>query len=167
MLSQGRLRKRAVELIKKLGLTGSFDAFEFAKRLQEKLGYEIKLQPLLMPPGLFGLWSLIKNCHVILYRANTSWLHQQQIILHECGHICLGHHPGDIKKFLKREAVYSNPQEEEAETFATLLLEKAITQSFGESGIFLEQSSDMLNFGGYPEDVKSMQEFLDSLKELN
>lgn len=168
MLNQSKLRKKVNKLLKELNFEGSFDSFRFVEKLGEQLNLKIKLQSVPMPPGFFGFWSLINDCHVILYRANTSWFHQQQIIFHECGHICLGHHSGSIEKFLKREILYSEPEEQEAETFATLLLCNAITQGLTEQGISLSQyySQNSSFYNECPQDVISMQDFMLQLKEV-
>lgn len=167
MLTRNELRKKARELLKELHLTGGFNCSEFVEKLRRRKDYKIKLEPISMPPGYFGFWSLVGDCHVILYRANTSWLHQQQIVFHECGHILLNHHPGDLKKFLQRKAVYSEPEEREAEIFATVLLEAAIVRDTAQESISVNKNLAPTQTPTEErlEEVISMQNFLLELKE--
>lgn len=165
MLTRNELRKKARELLKELHLAGGFNCSEFVEELRRRRDYKIKLEPISMPPGYFGFWSLVGDCHVILYRANTSWFHQQQIVFHECGHILLDHHPGDLKKFLQRKAIYSEPEEREAEIFATVLLEAAITHDTAKESIFVSKNLAQTPSDEHLEEVISMQDFLLELKE--
>lgn len=129
MTSSPHLRHFVSALLERLELRRGFDAEEFVDRLRGRLDYRIKLFPMVMPEGCFGFWSLIDGCNVILFRSNTSWLHQQQIIFHECGHMILRHRPPGFDKFLRRSALHGFGDEQEAEAFATIVLDHAISST--------------------------------------
>ena len=89
-----------------------------------------------------GLWLNGEAADYVFYDGQTSELHQQQIVLHEIGHMFFGHDdeflddndvlfrgPGDPLRIdvvgqIHARRRYSTLQEREAEEFATLLLEK-------------------------------------------
>ena len=90
-------------------------------------------------PGLpCGMWIATDTVDYIFHGRGTSPLHQQNIVLHEIGHMLCDHtgrdagiaamlsslDPAMVKRVLARDR-YSTPQEKEAELAAALILERA------------------------------------------
>src|SRR5690606_3208973 len=91
-------------------------------------------------PQLYGIWFATDTADYITYERSTSRLHQEHIIAHELAHIVRGH--GGVTQELDRAAAarllptmdrgvvrtmlprsgYSDRDEQEAETLASLLL---------------------------------------------
>jgi hypothetical protein len=94
-----------------------------------------------------GLLVSTDRADYIVYSADTSALHQQHILLHEAAHILCGHQdachstistgtaataaalvprldPGLVRRVLGR-TIYTEPQEQEAELVASLILSRA------------------------------------------
>lgn len=109
--------------------------------LEEVRGRPITLTPLrgLEPGGPCGLWIATPATDFILYRDNTSPLHQSHIILHEFSHLIFEHEHGlegdylrlllpnlgstAVQRILGRSA-YAVREEREAETLASLLAQQ-------------------------------------------
>lgn len=105
----------------------------------QRRGRILKLFPFpIATPTLWGFWfSMTNNVDYIVYEADTATIHQHHIILHELGHILLGHQtvvvdadteltPQTFATLMgaaaARSDCYSNqPQELEAERMATAL----------------------------------------------
>ncbi len=109
--------------------------------LGAKRGHPILLQPLTGTTGACGVWVSVPSADLIFYEQETSRLHQEHIILHEISHLLCDHQPvplseGEVpellfpdlqvetvKRVLQRGG-YSTVEEREAETLATLILER-------------------------------------------
>jgi len=94
-------------------------------------------------PGPFGCWIKTGKADYVVYQQRTTHHHQNHIILHEVGHILAGHDaavgsaaPGvaegpypEIARQPVRLALFrnsfSNRQEREAETIATMIMQRA------------------------------------------
>ncbi|MDN5757125.1 MAG: hypothetical protein L0H59_01130 [Tomitella sp.] len=116
-------------------------------------GRKIRLVPLastdntsVVDEATYGLWMETDTVDVVMYRADTTPLHQWHIVCHELGHMVLEHNvrgaqqtdqyltavsalvpdiePDTLRSVLTRSG-YSSLQEREAELFADLLMEKA------------------------------------------
>jgi hypothetical protein len=88
-----------------------------------------------------GAWIATAQADHIFYEQRTSKYHQEQIILHEIGHLLCGHSLHDVSESLlsdtglsdDRKTVrgallrtsYSTQQEKEAELVASMLLERS------------------------------------------
>jgi hypothetical protein len=119
----------------------------FLSRLSEQRGRPITLLPMAGQPGApYGLLATTAGTDYIFFAANTSLLHQQHIVLHEVAHLVCGHDrtagadaaaplpqfaglldglsPELVRRVLGRQA-YTEPQEQEAELLASLLLCRA------------------------------------------
>ena len=120
-----------------------FDVRELVHRLGRRRGRPIELRPVHTPPDTpSGVWIAARTRDYIFYEADTSSLHQEHIILHELGHLVCGHDnpaqsaetlarlllptldPKVVRSVLGRTA-YSEPDEAQAELFASLVLEQA------------------------------------------
>ncbi|HET9141840.1 hypothetical protein [Actinophytocola sp.] len=105
-------------------------------------GRELHLHPLPYPhtPDLpCGIWIATADADHIVHAHGASALHQQNIILHEIGHMLCDHtvtagsdlaalltdlDPAMVRRVLARTR-YSTPQEEEAEMVAALIMRQA------------------------------------------
>ncbi|MGW0517767.1 ImmA/IrrE family metallo-endopeptidase [Crossiella sp. NPDC003009] len=90
-------------------------------------------------PLPYGMWLAGSRQDFLFYREDTTAMHQQHVILHELGHICLRHRtesiddlaaeevtgdPATVLRAAKR-TVYTDRQERAAELFAYLVEERA------------------------------------------
>ncbi|MGV9248688.1 hypothetical protein [Streptomyces sp. NPDC003710] len=141
--STRRIHQRCRAILATLDIPRPFDAPAFLDHLAKQRGRPIVLQPL---PGLgaagspSGLWLSTGSADYICYEENTSPLHREQIIFHECAHMLFGHKlaldlsqaerllpdlgPSLIRRALARTS-YASEQEEEAETLASMILQQA------------------------------------------
>jgi hypothetical protein len=96
---------------------------------------ELFLWELPLPTPMFGAVMAGPNTDYIVYEQNTPQFHRDHIVLHEIGHLVLGHpvltvtedlKPGtDLRQLLLSAAMrvsrFELPEEQEAEAFATLV----------------------------------------------
>jgi hypothetical protein len=150
------IQRRCRRLVEKLELPDNFSAATFCESLAGQRSRPIVLMPLPVPtsPDLpTGMWLASQGTDYILYDSQTSRYHQEQIILHEIGHILFGHGAPDVEDRAVRcrnlaglpRASYSTVEEQEAETLATMLLlrgRRAGDVSGGASGVL----SDAVGF---------------------
>ncbi|MEU5102390.1 MULTISPECIES: ParH-like protein [unclassified Streptomyces] len=142
-LSSKDLWQRCRRLVDDLDLPTPFDTAAFIGMLAQARGRPIELVPVAARPHLpCGLLVTTDRADRILFPADTTPLHQQHIQLHEVAHLLCGHHetspavssavevllphlpPSLVQRVLGR-TVYSEPQEEEAELVASLILSRA------------------------------------------
>lgn len=87
-----------------------------------------------------GVWLSLPDAEWVVYEAHTSRVHQEHIITHEFAHMICGHRsvtasqtrgtellfpdldPGLVRDLMTRQG-YSDVQEQEAETMASLLVQ--------------------------------------------
>jgi hypothetical protein len=122
------------------GLPWHVDAYALARWLAERRGRPIILRPL-AGSGPCGVWVPLPTADHVFYEQHTSPLHQEHIILHELSHLILGHRPGalsdmaaaqlllphltpELVRAVLQRSAYADDQEQEAEVFASLLLER-------------------------------------------
>ncbi|MEY9962497.1 hypothetical protein ABIA33_000523 [Streptacidiphilus sp. MAP12-16] len=139
-LEHRRLSRRCRRLAQSLTLPSPFDADAFIASTAERLGRRIELIPVeTRPSAPCGLLVTTDDCAYILYAADTSPLHQRQILLHEAAHLICNHassspdpaarlvlphlSPALITHVLGR-TVYTEPQEREAELLASFVLRR-------------------------------------------
>lgn len=128
-----------------LRIPDPYDAVELAARTERCLGRSIQMVAIEMPAGApYGITLFTADGgHIIAYEQRTSRVHRDHIISHELAHVVLGHQPMTIDtpdasrlifptlpstlvdRVLNRTGVYTRLEEQEAETLATLLLERA------------------------------------------
>lgn len=120
-----------------------FDIGTLIAGLARRRGRPIELLPVRSRHDIpCGLLVTTERADYIVYSADTSALHQQHILLHEAAHIICGHqnnchttvnaasvvlphlNPGLVRRVLGR-TVYTEPQEQEAELVASLILARA------------------------------------------
>jgi hypothetical protein len=137
------LRRRCARLVDTLDIPVPFSAQGLCARLAAQRGRPIELVMVAMPAGgLCGVWVAAKDRDFIFFEGRTSPLHQEHIILHEFAHLFCGHtttsvlapetsrlllpdlDPNVVDRVLQRTH-YSAEEEREAETTASLVLERA------------------------------------------
>ncbi|GIE89910.1 hypothetical protein [Actinoplanes regularis] len=139
------LRQRCDRQIRSLVEAGDlpdpFTLDEFLAKLEARRGRRIVLRPSDYIPGrACGMWLQLTDVDIIVY-ARTAPLHEEHIVLHEVGHMLCRHRgeigqgddvmrmlmpdldPAMVRSLLNRGS-YSDVEEQEAELFATLLLER-------------------------------------------
>ncbi|AGM05513.1 hypothetical protein [Amycolatopsis keratiniphila] len=138
-----KLRRGLRKELVKVGIEGPVEMAELCRRIGESRGRPIKLVAFPMEvPGPCGAWLSASSGDYIVFQSETTRIHQEHIIAHELGHILSGHRaepdeeeiwsrfmpdldPGVIRRLLKRTQ-YDSVREREAETIATLLLERSL-----------------------------------------
>lgn len=131
-----------------LRLPDPFDAAGFLDTVGRSRGLPVRLVPVRARPDLpCGLLLTTDACHYVLYAADTTYFHQQHILLHEAAHLLCGHDelaargaadralmpslsPELVRRVLGR-TTYSEPQEAEAELVASLILARAGAHATG------------------------------------
>jgi len=142
--SRAGLWDQARRRVEQLELPEPFDAEAFIGALARERGRSIDLLPVAGLPDLpCGLVVTIRDSDWIVYRADTTRLHREHILLHEGAHILCGHSErGDdtsmiaaartlmphlsaelVRGVLGRTA-YTDPDEREAEVVASLILHR-------------------------------------------
>ncbi|SHH51024.1 hypothetical protein SAMN05444521_0765 [Streptomyces sp. 3214.6] len=130
-----RLRRRCRNLLRDLEVGYPLDVHDLCRRLGDRRGREIRLIPYpLESPGPLGVCVATETADVIFYQQDTTRPHQDHIILHEVGHILVGHvevpaadpmrHDSDAGR-VRMRTVYDSEEELEAELIATIILERS------------------------------------------
>ncbi|MGW2864788.1 ParH-like protein [Streptomyces sp. NPDC001205] len=135
--ARDRLR-RCRSIANALDLPVPFDAAQLIATMAEQRGRPIELMPTRWQPGVpCGLLVSAEQADYIAYAADTAPLHRQHILVHELSHLLCGHDgtlspeltphlsAGLVRSVLGR-TVYSDPQEQEAELLASLILQRAV-----------------------------------------
>ncbi|MET8680894.1 hypothetical protein ABZW18_25760 [Streptomyces sp. NPDC004647] len=142
MRSTKRLRERCRKIVDNLEISTPFDVKALCDGIGDRRGRPIRLVPMDMPVSVSGLWLYTDSYDAIVYERRTSRVHQEHIILHEIGHLLSEHdatptmgdevsrlllpnlNPQVVRAMLGRTR-YTEPEEQEAELIASLLLERA------------------------------------------
>jgi hypothetical protein len=135
-----RMRAACEALLDGLSVPDSCDIRQLCEHLGARRVRPIRLLPIeLRSPGLYGLWLATDVVDLVVYEAHTSRPHQEHIIAHELSHMICGHHSGgtmddgtaghlfpdiapDVVRGMLRRSGYSDHDEQEAETMASLIL---------------------------------------------
>ncbi len=127
------IRRRCEARLRELSLPTPFDLDIFIAGIAARRGRPIARYALPLMGGLPGLWLETDTADLLYYEERTSPLHQQHIVLHELGHILLGHRGlrlgqtialGDLtlaELRALRDERYTEEEEYAAETLATLI----------------------------------------------
>lgn len=136
------LRRRCQDKIKTLHVPRPFELALLLAELERVRGRPVELMPAATrPDSPCGVWVSMPGADYIFYEQGTESLHRAHIICHEIGHMLFGHHGGPwsddiirllmpsldpalVRSMLGRSA-YTNAEEREAETLASLILERA------------------------------------------
>ncbi|MEU3985168.1 ParH-like protein [Streptomyces sp. NPDC026672] len=135
--------RRCRRIVDGLVLPSPFDVTEFISSLAHARGRPIELVPVSSRMDTpCGLVVTTDRADYIVYAEDTTPLHQQHILLHEAAHVICGHYetaaaasaaarvllpnlpPALVQRVLGR-SVYTEPQEQEAELVASLILTRA------------------------------------------
>ncbi|MCX4751556.1 hypothetical protein OG455_39675 [Kitasatospora sp. NBC_01287] len=135
------LRRYCAEKVGQVGVPTPFSVNALCDRLEEDRGRQISLVPMALPVrqgSPCGLWVATDDTDYILFQQGTSRAHQEHIVLHEIGHLLLGHNaspthqdevarllmptldPAFVRSVLGRTA-YNSEEERAAELVASLL----------------------------------------------
>jgi hypothetical protein len=132
-------------MVADLDLPDPFEIEGFVGSLATKRGRRIELMPVAANPDLpCGLVLTTRDADLIVYRADTTPLHREHILLHEAAHILCGHDDSaagegafasaaqalmphlspDLVRSVLGRTVYSEPDEHEAELVASLIRQR-------------------------------------------
>jgi hypothetical protein len=135
--------RRCRRIVDGLDLPNPFDAAAFVGTLAHERGRPIELLAAALPPHTpCGLLITTARADYIMYAADTTLLHQQHILLHEAAHLICGHDkstpaesaaaqvllphlPASLIERVLGRTTYTEPQEQEAELVASLILTRA------------------------------------------
>jgi len=142
VVSPRTTRRRCKNLISGLNVPRPFNLELFRQEMEHKRGMRIVFVEVETSSRCpCGLWLATADTDYVFIDRNTSPVHKTHIALHELGHILFGHEgissytpvfltkalptldPRAVVRLLGRTA-YSEQQEEEAETLATVVGEK-------------------------------------------
>ena len=135
------LRHRVEDRLAELDVPDPFDVAVLCERLAAKRGQPIRLRPQPMGLGPCGLWVEVAGADYIVFERDTTPLHQEQIVLHEVGHLLANHTPAsisdqeslamllpdldpDMVRRVMGRTGYTSQEEEEAELLASLVLQR-------------------------------------------
>ncbi|HMS74406.1 hypothetical protein [Gordonia sp. (in: high G+C Gram-positive bacteria)] len=167
---QGRRSERALRSLCRRALRGldldlPLDAAQLCERYGTRRGRDIKLIAYPLPTAMpNGVWLAAEDADYFFYQANTSKMHQQQIVIHEFGHLIAGHQmlgdqssaallaggapdEQDSEGALRRTC-YSDDREWEAEMLASMILTWA------------EGAGDRVGASASDDDLRGMQRLL-------
>lgn len=149
--SEGRLLRRRLKQVRRTcevriaewGMEQGFGIDELHRYLCARGGRPIHLIPSQFPERhLFGIWLKLDEFDIVAFEKSASPAHKEHIIAHELAHIAFGHQgsvrldqddsrrllsdvdPSSVRGLLMRSR-YSDDEEQEAETMASLLLARA------------------------------------------
>lgn len=138
MRSKRALRTLCHEALKGLDLDLPLDVEQLCTRYGERRGRPIKLLAHPLPAGVpNGIWLAAEDADYFFYQKNTSRAHQDQIVIHEFGHLIAGHQmlgavsaaalaatgpSDDDSDAALARTCYSDDREWEAEMLASLIL---------------------------------------------
>lgn len=140
------LRRRCSDLVMDLDIPRPWDFEEFRSRLERQRGRALHLIALPANADLpCGLCIPAATTDYIYYAPGTTELHREHIALHEIGHLLCEHNdgltsvdlaplllpnidPATVTHVLGRTA-YTSDAEKEAETFASLVLGRAVRRN--------------------------------------
>ena len=154
MFAADSRKVRYAAIVRDLDIPSPFDLKEFAARLERQRNRPIRLRPVSFAVGApCGLWIGTADVDYVFYEQDTSPFHQSYIALHELAHMLLGHcglsawqslarriapdiSPALVRLMLGRSG-YSSPEEREAETLASLILDRATAWPGVRGGFFI------------------------------
>ncbi|MFE9063647.1 ImmA/IrrE family metallo-endopeptidase [Streptomyces violaceusniger] len=149
----GRIRRQCKQLIKELGLPASTDLPGLCDIVARRVGRPVHLVPMSLGGVVSGMTASTDEDYWIFYELRTSPWHQIHIVLHEIGHLLLGHEqdPAVTEEALRmwtpsvdvttamrrlgmtpdfaRHHCYDNLTERETEVLGTLLMEHVVPTS--------------------------------------
>ncbi|GLY46916.1 hypothetical protein [Lentzea sp. NBRC 102530] len=141
MRSWRLLRRRSRDVLAGFEVPRPFSLDALCERVSASRGRPLHLHPLPYVAAAdlpCGLWVSTASADHVYHARGASRFHQQNIVLHEIGHVLCGHELGEsdltellgdldpavVRKVLMRTR-YSTPQEQEAEMVAALIRDRA------------------------------------------
>jgi hypothetical protein len=135
------LRERCLAALQQVEIPDPFDIQAFANQVSRHRGRPVRLVPKDDVQGPCGAWLPSHEGDYVFYEPNTGHFHRDHIVLHELGHLLMGH---DAQSFWTDEAPtllpdldlkviathmlarssHDDPVEQEAEMIATLVQER-------------------------------------------
>jgi hypothetical protein len=134
------LRRRCERLLATVPLPKPFEVDAFAAEVSARRGRPLHLLPKRTAVGPCGVWLALADVDYVFYESSTSSVHRTHIILHELGHLLAEHEAREeiddgvlreifpsldttvVRRILGR-TTYSAAEEQEAEMFASIVLE--------------------------------------------
>ncbi|MFG2291205.1 hypothetical protein ACGFOU_34655 [Streptomyces sp. NPDC048595] len=144
----GQIRRRCKRLIKELALPAATDLRGMCDLVAARVERPVHLVPMSLGGVVSGMTAVTDDGYWIFYELQTSPWHQAHIVLHELGHLLLGHAQDpvvtedalkvwtpsvDVTTALRRMGLttglarhhgYDNLAERETEVLGTLLMER-------------------------------------------
>ncbi|WP_051967298.1 hypothetical protein [Kitasatospora mediocidica] len=135
------LRQHCAEVVRRLDIPRPFTVNSLIDSIERRRGRAISLVPMALAVRAgspCGLWVATDDTDYILYQKDTTRAHREHIVLHEVGHLELGHEcteadqdevarllmpsldPALVRTVLGR-TVYTSTEERAAELVASLL----------------------------------------------
>jgi hypothetical protein len=115
------IRAAVVAFADALPIPSPWDLHEFVDSVADEQR-PIFLLPTDTHSSVCGLWIATDRADYIAYEQRTSGPHRDHIVVHEVGHLALGHH-GRLER--SPGARYADTQEQQAELFAARVLQRA------------------------------------------
>ena len=141
------VRDRCEAVLEAVGAPEPFTVDGFVAHVAEQRARPIHLLEMDSKPGApCGLWVGLDQADYVFHERSTTPLHRDHIVLHEMGHLLCDHetaqegadsalaqllpdlNPETIRQVLGRTA-YDSRQEQEAEVFASMLLQRRAAAS--------------------------------------
>ncbi|MFI9723479.1 hypothetical protein ACIHFE_28140 [Streptomyces sp. NPDC052396] len=146
----GRIRRRCKQLIAELALPASVGLPGLCEVVAARVGRPIHLVPMSLDGVVSGMTATTDDGYWVVYELKTSPWHQVHIVLHELGHLLLGHDQDptvtenalkvwtpsvDVATAMRRMGLtmglarhhcYDDLTERETEILGTLLMEKVV-----------------------------------------
>lgn len=164
----GRIRRRCKQLIQELALPASADLQSMCDAVARHVGRPIHLVPMSLDGVVSGMTATTDDAFWIVYEQKTSPWHQVHIVLHEIGHLLLGHDqdPAVTEDALKvwtpsvdvatamrrlgltmglaRHHCYDNLTERETEILGTLLMARVVPPPPGQEALLEGQAAELV-----------------------
>lgn len=148
MIAGWALRRRCKARLQELAVPTALDLDTFIAEVVTRRPRPLSLLPMQLMGKPYGVWFTDGETERIWYERDTTPMHQRHIILHELSHLLCGHQPLDVTTFdgpfpdldhgrirvIMERSSYTRKEEREAETMASMLVERSAT-GFRESGM--------------------------------
>lgn len=144
------VRRSCDAVLDRLDVPHPFDVTLFVQAVARHRGRGVILIARDGPTGPCGMWLALPDRDYIFYDAGASALHRDHIVLHELGHLACRHAPGRVLDPTVLQGLlpsldpvtvagvmgrtsYSEVEEQEAEVFASLVLERSTRTPTGQA----------------------------------
>ena len=146
-MERSRAQRSYEAIVRSVQVPIPFNMADFCTRVAQYLVRPLRLHPIQIGSlaGFCGLYVEVNHVDHVYFPTHTSPIHQQHIVLHELAHLLCGHRGSrqtwtmpdglvgklfpNLDSRVVRAALgrsrYADPEEREAETVASLILERA------------------------------------------